>query len=71
VLEIRPDGSLWIWDESCESMPVQDEFYAVGTGGVSAMCLMKAGLSPTEALCIVEQYDPATGGPFVKLTLEE
>lgn len=71
VLELRMDGTLMIWDESCVSMVVEDEYYAVGTGGTPAMCLMDAGLSAEDALRIIEVRDPGTAGPFVVRTLED
>jgi hypothetical protein len=61
VLELSPDG-LALWDGWGVRIPILDKFYAIGSGGLSAMQAMKRGLSPEEAVSETLSLDEASGG---------
>lgn len=61
VLELSPSG-LALWDGWGARVPILDKFYAIGTGGASAMQAMKRGLSPEEAVSETFSLDECSGG---------
>lgn len=61
VLELSPDG-LALWDGWGVRVPLLDKFYAIGSGGLSAMQAMKRGLSPEESVSETFSIDECSGG---------
>lgn len=61
VLELSPSG-LALWDGWGMRIPLLDKFYAVGTGGLSAMQAIKRGLPPDEAVSETLSLDECSGG---------
>ena len=61
VLELSPQG-LALWSGWGSRMLLLDKFYAVGSGGLSAMQGLKRGLSPEEAVSETFSLDEASGG---------
>lgn len=61
ILELSPQG-LALWDGWGVRIPLLDKFYAVGSGGMSAMQAMKRGLSPEEAVSETFSLDECSGG---------
>ena len=61
VLELSPQG-LALWDGWGARLPILDKFYAVGTGGLSAMQALKRGLSPEESISETFSLDECSGG---------
>ena len=61
VLELAPSG-LALWDGWGVRVPILDKFYAIGSGGQSAMQAMKRGLSPEEAVAETLSLDECSGG---------
>jgi len=60
VLELSPQG-LALWDGWGARLPILDKFYAIGSGGMSAMQAMKRGLSPEEAVSETFSLDECSG----------
>jgi ATP-dependent protease HslVU (ClpYQ) peptidase subunit len=61
VLELSPQG-LALWDGWGVRIPILDKFYAIGSGGLSAMQAMKRGLPPEEAVGETFSLDECSGG---------
>lgn len=61
VLELSPTG-LALWDGWGVRIPILDKFYAIGTGGQSAMQAIKRGLPPEEAVSESLSLDECSGG---------
>jgi hypothetical protein len=61
VLELSPSG-LALWDGWGVRVPILDKFYAIGSGGQSAMQAMKRGLGPEEAVAETLSLDECSGG---------
>lgn len=61
VLELSPDG-LAIWDGWGAKIILLDKFYAIGSGGMSAMQGIKRGLSPEESVGETFSLDESSGG---------
>lgn len=61
VLEVSPSG-LAIWDGWGVRVPLLDKFYAIGSGGQSAMQAMKRGLNPHDAISETFSLDECSGG---------
>lgn len=68
---VRPDGSGFYWDDGENfTGPLENEFYAVGSGEQSAYAAMLCGKSAAEAIEIAIMVDPWTGGRVRTLTHE-
>jgi 20S proteasome alpha/beta subunit len=61
VLEVSPAG-LALWDGWGVRVPLLDKFYAIGSGGQSAMQAMKRGLNPHDAISETFTLDECSGG---------
>ena len=61
VLELSPSG-LALWDGWGARVPLLDKFYAIGSGGQSAMQAMKRGLNPHDAISETFTLDECSGG---------
>lgn len=61
VLELSPAG-LAVWDGWGARIQLLDKFYAIGSGGLSAMQAIKRGLPPEEAVSETFSLDEASGG---------
>jgi ATP-dependent protease HslVU (ClpYQ) peptidase subunit len=61
VLELSPSG-IALWDGYGARIPILDKFYAIGSGGLSAMQAMKRGCSPEEAVSETFSLDENSGG---------
>lgn len=67
-LVLTKDGVFW-YDKWCRANPVQDEFYAVGSGAPYAMGAMAHGAGALEAVETAKRWDPYTGGEVETMTL--
>lgn len=61
VLELSPAG-LAVWDGWGTRIVLLDKFFAIGSGGMSAMQAIKRGLSPEDAVSETFSLDEASGG---------
>lgn len=60
-IEIHPDG-IFLYTASGKRFAIQDQFYAIGSGGPYAIGAMAMGATPEEAVALASRFDPATGG---------
>ena len=63
------EKGLFIFDTECEPDEIEQDFYAVGSGGAAAMAAMFMGASPKKAAEIAAKVDVNTEGPFDILKL--
>lgn len=61
ILELSPKG-LARWDGWGMRTPILDKFYAIGSGGLSAMQAMKRDLTPGDAISETFSLDESSGG---------
>jgi hypothetical protein len=69
LLELAPDG-LALWNGWGVRMKLKNQFYAIGSGGMSAVMAMKQGKSPADAVTLVPEFDEYTRGPVDVMKLE-
>jgi ATP-dependent protease HslVU (ClpYQ) peptidase subunit len=69
ILELAPDG-LALWNGWGVRMKIKNEFYAIGSGGMSAVMALKQGKTPAEAVTMVPEFDEYTRGPVDVLKLQ-
>ena len=67
-LVLTPRG-LFEYDVYCRGEPIEEEFYAIGSGAKAALGAMHAGKSAVEAVRIACRIDPYSGGRIVQETL--
>lgn len=60
ALILSPKG-LWHYDSAMIPLKVEDQFYAIGSGGDLARAAMLAGATPQEAVKIAAKLDSFTG----------
>ena len=70
MLELRPDG-IYVYESSIIPAKIKNDFYAIGTGAAYAIGAMRMGASPTEAVAIACEFDPASWGPIDTMKLGE
>jgi len=70
VLVVLPDGSLQKYESGPYPLPVDDEKFAIGSGGDFARAAMYFGLTAVEAIAVAEHFDVNTGNGVDSLVLE-
>ena len=63
-LVLSPSG-LFEYDVYCRGEPIEEEFYAVGSGSMAALAAMHCGKSAIEAVRVASRIDSFTGGRIV------
>lgn len=69
VVELSPTG-LFIWSTRFVPIPVDADFWAVGSGGMAAMGALHCGKTPEEAVEIAKLCDEYSGGAVVVYPLK-
>jgi hypothetical protein len=69
VLELTADGRIIYWGAEMVGIPIENEFYALGTGAMAAMGAMSMGASPKRAVAVAALWDAATGPDVQVMTL--
>jgi len=54
-----------VWDEDMMAVPIEDEFYAIGTGAGVAMGAMDMGADAARAVEAATRWDANTGGKII------
>ncbi len=70
ALIVHPDGSYLVFENSLESMPFTDSFFALGSGQAAAVAAMLAGANAKRAVEIACQVDPYSQGPVKYMWLK-
>lgn len=68
AVELSKSG-IYLWQRSCIRMPVQERFYACGSGAQGAMVAMSLDLEPKAAIAAVLRFDETTGPPIKSYSL--
>jgi len=69
-LVLSPEG-LFEYDVYCRGEPIEEEFYAVGSGSMAALAAMHCGKSAVDAVRIAARIDSFTGGRVVSEALHK
>lgn len=69
-LILYKNGSIALF-EGCHYVPVEMDYYAIGSGAQSGMTAMRLGCTPEEAVKVACEVDPYTGGDVVVRCLEK
>jgi hypothetical protein len=62
ALELMPNGKIQWWGDEMIAVPIEDEFYAIGSGANYALGAMHMGATPQRAIEASARWDEATGG---------
>lgn len=60
VLILKKDG-IYYYDYTCVGTRVERPYWAIGNGALGALCAMKRGASPKEAIEDVAEFSHGTG----------
>lgn len=70
ALVLTKDGKLFHYDETLARNSVNDNYFAIGSGGMAALAGLHLGLDPTAAVDLASRVDPYTGPPVITIRLE-
>jgi hypothetical protein len=68
IVQLSPEG-IFVWGREMIAMPINNQFYATGSGGAYALGAMEAGADLRSAVQIASKYDSATGHGVRVVTL--
>jgi len=71
ALVLSPDGKLEEWEDERISVPIEDEFYAIGSGAVAATAAMHMGADARRAVEIAILCDEGCGGSVKAISIRE
>jgi hypothetical protein len=60
IIQLSPEG-LFLWGPEMIAMPIEQAFYATGSGGQYAMGALECGADLKSAVQIAAKYDSGTG----------
>lgn len=69
ALELSADGRLTYWGTEMVGIPIEDDFYAIGSGAAFALGAMSMRASPKHAIEVASRFDCNTGSDVQTLTL--
>ena len=67
---VRPDGSIWIAEETFPAYPIIDRTYALGCGQDLARKAMADGADPVQAVAEACELDANSSAPILSMTVE-
>jgi 20S proteasome alpha/beta subunit len=70
ILLVDSNGEIFLYNNDLYPMPLEQDFFAVGSGMDYAMGAMAMGASAADAVRVASQFDPGTGPKVDCLTLE-
>lgn len=65
------EHGLFAVDADCGLTLIDQQFFAIGSGGDAALGAMMAGADPLTAAKIAAEIDSASAGPFYTMTLDQ
>ena len=71
VLQLHPKNGIFLWINADLPEPVEEEFYAIGTGAGYAVGAMSKGATAKEALEIAAKWDKGTRLPGNIITVAD
>lgn len=69
ALELSPSQGLFYWGTEFVAVPIEEPFYAIGSGSNFAIGAMAKGADAREALKVAAQWDAYTGSVHKVMTL--
>jgi 20S proteasome alpha/beta subunit len=70
ALELTPDGWMIWWGSEMVGIPVEEEYFAIGSGAGIALGAMAMGATPKEAIKVASWRDEATGSEVQSMSLK-
>lgn len=70
VIQIKPDGTITVFEDDAKHELSGTDFYAWGSGSIPALGALYAGANAEEAVRIAMKVDPNTGGDVVSVRHE-
>lgn len=70
ALELNSASEIFYWGSEMIAVPVENDFYAIGTGAQGALCAVAVGASLKDAIKLVSRWDEATGTEIQTMTLK-
>lgn len=70
VIELGPAG-IFLWSKHLTRTHIDQDCYAIGSGGQYAMGAIGAGANPIRAIDVAAMYDPNTKPPVETVNLKE
>lgn len=70
ALVLTPSG-LYMYDDNFHPIPIETEFYSIGSGAKSALAAMHLGSTPREAIEVAALYDAFTATPVTYVNLKD
>jgi hypothetical protein len=71
ALVMHPDGRVDEWETDRVGVPIEDRFYAIGSGRQAAMAAMCMGADPVRAIEVAKLCDINTGGNVMHMRCQE
>lgn len=71
AIELSSDGRLTWWGTEMVGIPIEDEYYAIGSGAAYALGAMAMKASPKHAIEVAARYDSCTGSDIQTMTLSQ
>jgi 20S proteasome alpha/beta subunit len=69
ALELYPDGRLVYWGAEMVGIPIEEDFYAIGSGSHLALGALTMGASLKEAIKVAAKWDNGTGTQIQTMSL--
>lgn len=69
AIHIRLDGTVWLIHHDLDPDKLEEEYYAIGSGGAYALGAMAKGATAVQAAKIAARFDSGTSEPIESETL--
>lgn len=70
ALELCADGTLKYWGAEMVGIPIEEDYYAIGSGAQLALGAMSMGASLKKAIGIAARWDTGTGSEIQTMALK-
>ena len=70
ALELTIDGGILYWGAELIPIPVENDYFAIGSGSPYALGALAMGATPKEAIKVATKWDEATGSEIQSVTLK-
>ncbi len=70
ALELSPEGKLIWWGAELVGIPIEDDFYAIGSGSHLALGALSMGASLKQSILVAARWDVGTGTEIQTMALK-
>lgn len=70
VIELTPSGALIWWGSEMVGIPIEEDYYAIGSGAQLALGALSMGATPKQAVQVAARWDTGTGTEIQTMTLK-